>query len=405
PKLVSPKREKVCGTSRAFCATHLIELSDFHVSFTDSEVHLTSCSIEHGDENHGSSTQEESNFILGPEVPGPSRSSTDQDDNTWNLCLAETDYKLPAIKEEQKELEESDQTPDVVFPSAGIVKKEGGPPALQVSYEIPPVSSECSAGLSGNSSSDEELVNSTGEQTMTHNARMLQEQGGDGRQTDQAALPYDNQSAKGQKDRSFCHLCGKGFQYIASLMKHIKTHESCHNKAFFCAVCGKTFANTRSLRLHERIHTGIRDFACQECGKTFHRREHLIVHVRTHSGEKPYHCDVCGKAFSQSQNVTIHKRSHSGERPYHCDLCGKLFNTSSHLKAHMRYHSGEKPYSCDVCGKCFRQSGQVKRHRTTHTGERPYACHLFVARCKDLLRPKRDDFYSNFCDHQMCTIC
>lgn len=365
--------------------------------------------MEHGDEceapllpeNPGPSTPEETNFSMSAEVPGPSKPSVDLDNNDWNYCLVETDFKMPEIKEEQEELGDDDHTQEMVFPSPEVVKSEQDQPETQVSYEMQPVSSDCSAAQSDNSDNDEEVADSKGEQTTTmrQKGKILQGQSGGVTKKDQAVLPLDKCSDKNEKGRSFCHLCGKGFQYIGSLMKHIKTHENkidctvCgmtyqsteelithlkgrHNKTYFCDVCGKTFANNRCLRLHERIHTGIKEFMCQECGKTFYRREHLIVHVRTHSGEKPYHCDICGKAFSQSQNLTIHKRSHSGERPYHCGLCGKLFNTSSHLKTHMRYHSGEKPYPCDICGKRFRQSGQMTRHRTTHTGERPYACHV-----------------------------
>ncbi|XP_070779001.1 zinc finger protein 239-like [Enoplosus armatus] len=373
------------------------------------EPSLTSSTVDHGDEcdapllqeNPGPSTPEESNFSLSAEVPGPSHPSADLENNNWNYCLVETDFKMSEIKEEQDELGDDSQMQEIVFPSPKIVKSEQDQTETQVSYEMRPVSSDCSAAQSDNNDNDEELVSSKGERTKTmkRKGKILQGQSGSANKKGQAALPFDKCSAKNEKGRSFCHLCGKGFQYIGSLMKHIKTHENkidctvCgmthqsteelithlkgrHNKTYFCDVCGKTFANNRCLRLHERIHTGIKEFMCQECGKTFYRREHLIVHVRTHSGEKPYHCDICGKAFSQSQNLTIHKRSHSGERPYHCGLCGKLFNTSSHLKTHMRYHSGEKPYPCDICGKCFRQSGQMTRHRTTHTGERPYACHV-----------------------------
>lgn len=360
------------------------------IYFAAGKPSLTSSAAEHEDECDAlllqetpvPSTQQESNFSLSTTGPGPSQTSADVDNNIWSYCSV--DFKTSRIKEEQEELGDDSQTQEVVFPE--IVKSEQYQPETQALYETQPASSDCSAALREDSEEDEEVVNSKGDQ-----AKATREKGKKG----QAALLCD----KSKNEKGFCHLCGKGFQYIGSLMKHIKTHENrsdctvcgmtcqstkelithlkgCHNKTDFCDICGKTFANNRCLRLHERIHTGVKEFMCQECGKTFYRREHLTVHVRTHSGEKPYHCDICGKAFSQSQNLTIHKRSHSGERPYHCGLCGKLFNTSSHLKTHMRYHSGEKPYPCDICGKRFRQSGQMTRHRTTHTGERPYACHV-----------------------------
>ncbi|XP_059204170.1 zinc finger protein 397-like [Centropristis striata] len=361
---------------------------------------MNSSTVECGDEcdapllqeDPGPSTSEESNLSLGAELPGPSTTCTELENNNWNYCLVQTGFKRSEIKEEQEEPGDDGETQEMAFPAPEFLKSEQDQPEEpeeQVLYEMRPVSSDCSVAQSD--SEDVLLTRKLAQaKTIKEKIKILQGQSGSVNKTN---------SKRDKKDRSFCHFCGKGFQYIGSLMKHIKTHENnfdctvcgvtCkttrellshvkrfHNKSYFCDVCGKTFANIRRLRLHEKIHTGIKDFVCQECGKTFNRSEHLIVHVRTHSGEKPYHCDVCGKAFTQSQNLTIHKRSHSGEKPYQCGLCGKLFNTSSHLKTHMRYHSGEKPYPCDICGKCFRQSGQMTRHRTTHTGERPYSCHV-----------------------------
>lgn len=346
------------------------------------EHSLTSSTVEHREkhdalllqDNPGPSTPENLNLASRR----PSQTSENLENNNGNYCLSGTDFRMSDIKDEQEE---------IAFPSPEIVTSEQDQPEAQVSYEMQPLSSDCES----DDSNDEQASNKA-QQTKT-------KQGGSEGSKGQAVQPPKNCCSKSQKDRSFCHLCGKGFQYIGSLMKHIKTHESttdcticatrhqsakhlithlqrCHSKSIFCNVCGKTFVSKRYLRVHERIHTGTKEFVCQECGRTFNRKEHLVVHVRIHSGEKPYHCEICGKAFSQSQNLTIHKRSHSGERPYHCGVCGKLFNTSSALKSHTRYHSGEKPYPCEICGKRFHMSGHMRRHKTTHTGERPFACQI-----------------------------
>lgn len=370
--------------------------------FSVAELPHTSVAVEHRDkwdtallhENHRPSTLQESNFSLGAEIPEPSESSADLDHNAWNYCLDETDLQLSDMKEEQEQPVDEKGTQEPVFAFFEL-KSEEEEEETRVSCEMRPLSSQSPAAQSEHNSE----VDSVNSRTDLIKIKANMGQSGNDSEKSQAVLPSTNRSPKCQKDRRFCHVCGKGFQYIGSLMKHIKTHQrttgcsicgitfqstkelighlqGCHKIICFCSICDKTFASSRCLRLHEKIHKDIKEFACQECGRTFHRREHLTVHVRTHSGEKPYHCDICGKAFSQSQNLTIHKRGHSGEKPYHCALCGKLFNTSSHLKTHMRYHSGEKPYQCDICGKGFRQSGQMTRHRTTHTGERPYACPL-----------------------------
>lgn len=370
-------------------------------SLTSSRVkHEAGCDAPLLRENPGPSSPEEAPSSLGADFPGASQTSADPDHDNWNHCLVQTDFSMSDVKEEQEELGDESGILEMGFPPSEIVRSEQDHPVTRASYEILPVPSHGSAAQIENSDSDES-VNSKGERTrtMTRKENPLRGQSVSANEMEQAALSSDKSSANSEKGRSFCHFCGKGFQYIGSLMKHIKTHENnvdravcgmtglssnelsthvkdCHNTTYFCDICAKTFSNVRCLRIHERIHTGKKEFVCQECDKRFYRREHLIVHVRTHSGEKPYHCDICGKAFSQSQNLTIHKRSHSGEKPYQCGLCGKLFSTSSHLKTHMRYHSGEKPYPCDICGKRFSQSGQMTRHRTTHTGERPYGCHV-----------------------------
>ncbi|XP_053193652.1 zinc finger protein with KRAB and SCAN domains 3-like [Scomber japonicus] len=340
-----------------------------------SERSPTSKTVEHGDEcefpllqeNPGPSTPEESNFSLSAaEVPGPSQTNTDLDNN-WKYCRVEI-VKMPEIKQEQDEPWDDGHTQEANFPSPEVMKIEEHLPETPGTYEMQPVSSDGSAAQSESNGSDEDLASTKEEKTKTmkQNVKMLQAQSVSVNKKSHVKLSYENSSAKGQKERSFCHLCGKAFQYIASLKKHIKTHDKkihctvCgvayqsikllvthlkgyHNKHYFCYICGKTFASNRCLQMHGKIHTGLGEFACQECGRKFSRREHLVSHVRIHSGEKPYHCEICGKTFSQSQNLTTHKRSHSGERPYSCRMCGKLFYTSSHLKKHMRCHSGEKP--------------------------------------------------------------
>lgn len=319
-------------------------------------------------ENHESST------------PAEPQTSANTENDDGNYCLVQTDFNISEIKEELEELGDDSQTQQVSFPCPEVVKSEQDEPEMQATYELQPVSSECSEAHS-DTDSDEDWVQSKGAQTKKkkRKGKVLQRQNGSMNQT----LPDRDSSAKTQKDRSLCPVCGKGFQYIRPLMKHINTHkktsesakellsnlQSDRNKRLVCDVCGKTFTSPGRLQMHSKIHTGIKDFKCQDCGKMFARKEHLVVHVRTHSGVRPYHCDICGKGFSQSQNLRVHRRSHTGERPYRCGSCGKLFHTSGHLKTHMKRFSGEKPYSCDICDQFFCQREQLTQHKNAHTAE------------------------------------
>ncbi|KAF1379448.1 hypothetical protein PFLUV_G00176160 [Perca fluviatilis] len=225
-------------------------------------------------ENTGPSTPEESNFSLGAEVPGPSQISADLDNNNWNYCLVQTDFKMLEIKEEQEELGDDSQTQEMVFPSPEIVKSEQDQPETELSYELQPVSSDCSAAQSENSDRDEELVTSKEQKkTVKRKGKMLQKRSGN--MNEKAALPHDKSSAKSEKEHSFCHFCGKGFQYIGSLMKHIKTHQN----NFDCTVCGMTCQST----------------------------EPLIAHLKSCHNKK-WVCDVCCKHFSKIGFLRVHQR-------------------------------------------------------------------------------------------------
>ncbi|XP_029913128.1 zinc finger protein 184-like [Myripristis murdjan] len=345
---------------------------------------------------------QESNFSVKPVAAGPSHTNAGGENPDWNNGTLHSDPEVSQVKEEQEELGIDSQKQEAV-------KSEQDQPEAEFEYELEPLSSDCSPAQSENSD-DEDWTESKEAQKRSkkRKAKSKQRQTDSSTQEGREVLPHEDSSAKSQPDdRISCHLCGKIFQYLGPLMKHIQTHDKtadCHvcritfqsteeliqhlhlqcekhlqsaiKKKHCCDVCGKTFTKMCLLREHTKIHTGLRQFTCQECGKAFIRKRDLTVHARTHSGEKPYSCDVCGKAFSQRPNLVTHIRKHTGEKPYHCDLCGKNFRTSGHLTIHLKFHSGERPYCCDICGKNFRQSGEVKRHRRIHTGERPYACHV-----------------------------
>uniref|UniRef100_A0A4W6DUC9 C2H2-type domain-containing protein n=2 Tax=Lates calcarifer TaxID=8187 RepID=A0A4W6DUC9_LATCA len=317
-----------------------------HISATGSPLTNSPVTGQEEEEDEETSTQpviqEESQWSAA-EVPGSSLTCAATEHKDGNYCLVQIDFK---IKEEQ---EDDSQTQEVVSLPPEAVKTEHDQPETHVIDELQPVSSFCSAAQSENSDSDEEWM-------CSKTAKALRRQNGSLKQRGQVVSPDGDSSAKSQKGRSVCPVCGKGFQYIRPFMKHLKTHnrtsestkellcrlQSAHSKRLVCGVCGKKFTNPGSLHIHSKIHTGVKDFKCQDCGRMFVRKEHLIVHTRTHSGERPYHCDICGKAFTQSQNVTVHRRTHTGERPYECASCREtLLHTWSTQKTHEAVFRGK----------------------------------------------------------------
>ncbi|XP_031178827.2 zinc finger protein 79-like [Sander lucioperca] len=138
-------------------------------------------------------------------------------------------------------------------------------------------------------------------------------------------------------------------------------------KAFSCSECGKIFGWKTSLKRHMITHTGEKPFSCSVCQKTFTVKGSLKAHMRIHTGERPFSCSVCKKAFTVSGHLEKHMRIHTGEKPFSCSVCNKAFTVKDSLKRHMRYHTGEKPFSCSVCKKAFTEKGNLQAHmRTQH---------------------------------------
>ncbi|XP_063759236.1 zinc finger protein 90-like [Eleginops maclovinus] len=297
------------------------------------------------------SMKAESN-LSAAEFPVLCQTSEDTDNKDGNYCLAQTN-KMSNIKEEEEEIANDTRGPEIIVPSLEGVKTE-----FKVSCELQPISSDCSAAHNDSNEGDEELLQNKGARTKKkgRKRKTLQKLNGSTKQKGAAVLPDGGSSAKGQRERRDCPICGKTFQNMRSFMEHIKKHrkmsestkkllrhlQNAHNQRLCCDVCGKKFANPGCLQLHLRIHTGTKDFKCRDCGKTFVQKAQMIVHMRIHTGEKPYHCDLCGKAFNQRHCLTVHKRTHTGEKPYSCATCGKAFYTHGHLKAHMQRFYGTK---------------------------------------------------------------
>ncbi|KAG7265376.1 hypothetical protein CRUP_004464 [Coryphaenoides rupestris] len=101
-------------------------------------------------------------------------------------------------------------------------------------------------------------------------------------------LPHESPPAKTQNsDHSFCHLCGKPFRYIGSLMKHIKMHD---DHTVNCGICNRPCQNINDLLSHLRCaHRG--SYFCHICGKVFSKQCFLIIHSKQHKGSKPFACE------------------------------------------------------------------------------------------------------------------
>ncbi|TRY92159.1 hypothetical protein DNTS_015083 [Danionella cerebrum] len=100
---------------------------------------------------------------------------------------------------------------------------------------------------------------------------------------------------------------------------------------------------------------------CYICGKNFEYLSLVQRHMRTHSAEKPYECPICGKRFGQKRYLIAHERTHSGVKPYVCSECGKSFSMKRSLNLHLHIHTGVKPLKLHQVSRFIEENESLKQ--------------------------------------------
>jgi len=231
-----------------------------------------------------------------------------------------------------------------------------------------------------------------------------------------------------------CDTCGREFQQIITLKKHIfnfhsENLTSCVNtagdeKSFICDLCAKVFKSDEDLKIHMWIHS--KSFKCrvENCFEEFPRKTAYIQHMLlkhkvviklnkpksikdgpTPEVESPHLCSECGDSFRSKKGLTDHAKSvHSKEFMCHicntackrkvalelhiakhgpptikCHQCDKLFYTNYNMRRHiitMHVDNSQKPYKCSICPKGFESAKNLEGHLNMHNGLKPYICEI-----------------------------
>ncbi|CAH1269444.1 RREB1 [Branchiostoma lanceolatum] len=341
---------------------------------------------------------EESAAEQPPEVP-PKDSMESSLDNS--LCLKDGDgllafhQKLSASTSEAlaKAAEICDQI-SCDIPEEGklvIVEKEDEPQKAVKKRKRAETESAATAASASASTSSEKASPKQGKKN-----------GKEGKQEE------ETQSAKKVKRTEVkCKVCGKEFQFMMTLTRHMRVHNLDH--PFHCSICDAAFTTKFNCqrhvgRVHNVEHENTETMVVERQEEAVPDAEsdanldldsqHAATNLVEDSDEScaldaPQKAQSSSKKWSQSPSpVEIDSLSAKFEsdevtsndgsvdmssnpttkRKQQCKICEKRFWSAQDLRRHMRSHTGERPFRCSGCERTFSLKHSLVRHQRACTG-------------------------------------
>ena len=188
-----------------------------------------------------------------------------------------------------------------------------------------------------------------------------------------------------------CSTCGKGFDNLTYLKRHLKRLHKQKKSQNICSICSKSCITPSKLERHMIKHNKIKlepegtepnteVIKCQYCDyssplKGVVRKHELTMHKA--SGPQPNKCSQCDYFFETEVNLKRHlKEVHERTKEYFCSDCDESFFELRKLKAHVRtVHEGKNQHECEICKMTLASEAILKHHiRTVHEGYRPHKC-------------------------------
>lgn len=183
-----------------------------------------------------------------------------------------------------------------------------------------------------------------------------------------------------QPKQKLCQHCGKGFDTMALLRQHQRTHK---NARFNCLYCDKLYKSKQALNEHYRVaHSKNRyAYTCTKCKKDFTAKATLISHMKTHNEDRNlFSCVHCPKKFARQSSLRTHSELHTVEgktKKYACNQtgCDKKYATKHSLLLHVSYsHKNDRPFICEICSKRFVTKSNLDCHKKTHQSPMCIGC-------------------------------
>lgn len=300
--------------------------------------------------------------------------------------LAKNKFMMKLIKnalQQQKKMENSDNSPPEAISSASPVKSSAGEERLKKMLE--PIGGltgllsvfknaqiDLVSQLNSNNTSSKESVKRANVKPQSQ--RKAKSRTPAAVSSNYGVIPdffhMDFSGKKGLPDK--CGLCQMQFASDYMLVHHVKF--KCATEAdirgetdvlgsFPCSQCDMVLLSRLRLMVHEiRKHSDSgRKYKCDQCEKSYKKCDTLIWHRRqAHMSLRLFKCEECGNEFCYKSALDRHLKIHKGVK-YSCTECNISYDSHSSYEYHMRKHKGLS-YLCEVCGFRSWERRRIRKH-------------------------------------------
>ncbi|XP_063216240.1 zinc finger protein OZF-like isoform X3 [Bacillus rossius redtenbacheri] len=137
-----------------------------------------------------------------------------------------------------------------------------------------------------------------------------------------------------------CLVCCVSFSRRDKLVRHMRRHQP--SEALLGQHLGEFARLANSLEVKQAKEPTRPEHRCATCGKVFQQLRELARHVKVHTGDKPFACELCPMRFSRRDKLARHSKVHGVRGPearlLRCEHCTASYYRRDKLLRHQRTH-------------------------------------------------------------------
>lgn len=173
-----------------------------------------------------------------------------------------------------------------------------------------------------------------------------------------------------------CEICGKRFQNLRNLERHMRTFNS--NLTSVCPMCNTKFSSERLLRTHiAAAHvpqfSKNYDFHCVFCNQGFSKKSELRPHVLHLHGHKMI------ESFASKISEVNKKSNEINKKVAICKVCNLAFESQDRYMEHKMYYYKDHQFTCSLCTLDFQGMYMYHHHnKLVHYSEEQRKSYIYI---------------------------